>query len=90
MREYTSAIGHLVYGDNPGIRRDRHSRREADAATNARLLADRGLRGLGINPDDFRARPLRRTEGDAFEMAALGLTSILEHDGDAHYEFEGS
>jgi len=61
-----------------------------DPAADTRFLADRGLRGLGINPDDFRARPLRWTESDAFEMTALGLTSILEHDGDAHYEFEGS
>ncbi len=88
MRENASAIGHLVYGDNPGIRRDRHSRRKADAATDAGLLADGGLRGLRINPDDLSAGPLRRAEGDAFEMAALGLTSIFEYDGDAHCEFD--
>jgi len=61
---------------------------DADSARDARLLADRGLRGLGINPNDFRAGPLRGAEGDAFEMAALGLTPILEDDGDAHYEFD--
>src|SRR2546422_537073 len=35
----------------------------------------------------FSDRPLGRAERDAFEMAALGLTSILEYDGDAHFEF---
>src|SRR6058998_1790929 len=88
MREDASANGHLVYRDDPGIRGDRHSCREADSAGDARLLADRGLRGLRINPDDFRPGALRWAEGVAFEMAALRLTPILEHDRDAHDEFD--
>ena len=88
MRENASANRHLVYRDNSGIRGDRYSCRQADSAGDARLLADGGLRGLRINPDDLGAGPLRWAEGDAFEMAALGLTSILEHDRDAHCEFD--
>jgi len=84
MRENASANRHLVYRDDSGIRGDRYSCREADSAGDARLLADRGLRGLRIDPDDFRASPLRWAEGDALEMAALRLTSILEHDRDPH------
>src|SRR5438094_166770 len=84
MREDARANRHLVYRDDSGIRGDRYSCREADSAGDARLLADRGLRGLRIDPDDFRASPLRWAEGDALEMAALRLTSILEHDRDPH------
>jgi len=61
---------------------------DADSATYASFFADRGLRGLRIDPDDLRAGPLRWAEGDALEMAALGLTSILEHDRDPHDEFD--
>jgi len=61
---------------------------DADPARDACLLADRGFRCLRINPDDFGSGPLRWAEGDAFEMATLGLTSILKHDSDAHYEFD--
>ncbi len=88
MGENPSAYGHLVDWDNPTLGRDRHPRWQADPAGDARLLADRGLRGLRINPNDFGSGSLRWAEGDAFEMAALGLTPILEHDRDAHDEFD--
>jgi hypothetical protein len=50
----------------------------------ARFFTNRRFRGLGIDPDDLGSCPLRRTEGDAFEMTALGLTPVLEDDGNAH------
>jgi hypothetical protein len=56
----------------------------ADPAADARFLADRRLGGLGVDPDDLRPGPLGRAESDAFEMAALRLTTVLEHDRDAH------
>ena len=90
VRERSGADGYLVDGDNPGIGRDGHPRRQTDAARNARLLANRGLRRLRINPYHFSARPLRRAESDTFEMTALGLTSILEYDRDAHDEFDAT
>src|SRR2546427_8182989 len=60
---------------------------DADPATYACLLANRGLRCFRINPDDLRPGPLRRAERDALEMTALRLTSILEHHRDAHSAF---
>src|SRR5881396_1525638 len=54
------------------------------SATDARFLANRRLRGLWIDPDDLRAGALRRAERDAFEVTALGLTPILEHDRNTH------
>jgi len=87
MREDPVPQGNTFDGGHAAIGRDGHPRWQADSAGDAGLLADRGLRGLRINPDDFSAGPLGRAERDAFEMAALGLTSILEYDGDAHFEF---
>jgi len=88
MSENFIADPNAVDRHDSGVGRDRDPRRQTDSTRDARLLADRGLRGLRINPDDFRAGPLRWAEGDALEMAALGLTSILEHDRDPHDEFD--
>ena len=88
MSENLIAYPNAVDRHDSGVGRDRDPRRQADSAGDACLLADRGLRGLRINPDDLGAGPLRRAEGDAFEMAALGLTSIFEYDRDAHCEFD--
>ena len=88
MSENFIADPNAVDRHDSGVGRDRDPRRQTDSTRDARLLADRGLRGLRINPDDLGAGPLRRAEGDAFEMAALGLTSIFEYDGDAHCEFD--
>ncbi len=82
--ENPRADRHPVDVDNAGVRRNRCPRWQADPARDAGLLADRGLGRLGIDPDDFRAGALGRTKSDAFEMAALGLTPVFEHDGDAH------
>ena len=89
MREDPIPQRNAFDGRHAAIGRDWHPRRHADSAGDAGLLTDRGLRGLRIDPDDFRAGPLRRAERDAFEMAALGLTPILKDDGDAHCEFDG-
>ncbi len=78
-----------VDGHHAMVGRDGNPRRQADTAGDAGLLADRGLRGLRIDPDDFGAGPLRRAERDALEMTALGLTPVLEDDSDTHYEFDG-
>jgi len=88
MSENFIADPNAVDRHDSGVGRDRDPRRQTDSAGDARLLADRGLRCFRIDPDDFRAGPLRRAEGDALEMAALGLTSILEHDRDPHDEFD--
>src|SRR5207237_9674298 len=55
-----------------------------DSAADACFLADRRLRGLRIDPDNLGTGPLGRAERNALEMAALRLTSVLEHDRDAH------
>src|SRR5207302_691651 len=55
-----------------------------DPAADACFLANHRLRGLRIDPDDLGARALGRAERNALEMTALRLTSVLEHDRDAH------
>src|SRR6266567_2121451 len=59
----------------------------ANSARDAGLFADSSLPAFRIDPDDFRAGPLRRAEGDALEVAALGLTPVLEDHSDAHGGF---
>jgi hypothetical protein len=89
VREHVFADRHLIDGHNPGIGRDRRPCRKTDTARDAGLLANRGFRGLGINPNDLGAGALRRAKRNALEMTALRLTTILKHDSDTHFEFDG-
>jgi hypothetical protein len=84
VREHLFADRHLIDGHNPGIGRDRRPRRKTDAARDAGLLANRGFRGLRIDPDDLGAGALGRAKRNALEVTALRLTTILEYDRDAH------
>lgn len=68
------------------VGRDRYTGWQTNAACDAGFLADLGFPCLLTDPDDLGPRPLRWTEADAFEMTALRLASVLEHDGDAHAE----
>src|SRR3989304_2754907 len=53
---------------------------DTDSTRYAGFLADDGLRGLWVDPDDLRPGPLRRTERDALEVTALRLAPGLEND----------
>ena len=84
VREDSVSDLHLFDRDHALQSRDRNTGRETNPAGNARLLADRRLRGLWIDPDDLGTGALGRAERNALEMAALRLTSVLEHGCDAH------
>lgn len=88
MREHPGARDNPLDWNDAMVRGDRDSSRKADAAGDASLLANSSLGRFRVNPDDLGPRPLRWAEGDALEVAALGLAPILEHDGDAHYPYD--
>src|SRR5437867_5854351 len=84
MREHAISAGNVLDRDYATIGRDRHACREANSAGDARLLADRGLPGILVNPDDLSASPLRGAERDALKVTALRLAAVFEDDGDPH------
>ena len=84
MSENLVTFSDILNRDDTAGRGNRHSSGQAYPAGNARLFANRRFRCLRIDPDDLRAGALGRTKRDAFEMTALRLTPVFEHDGDAH------
>jgi|SRR5713226_6830462 hypothetical protein len=84
MRENPVPQCDTLNGGHAAIRRNRHPCGHANPARDAGLLANRGFRGLGINPDDLGAGALGRAKRNALEVTALRLTTILEYDRDAH------
>src|SRR5207245_10386183 len=77
VRERSRADGYLVDGDNPGIGRDGHPRRQTAAARKARLLATLGLRRLRLRPYHLSPRPRRRAARIPLQMTAPGRTASL-------------